>query len=190
MAFMVPVMKKDFDIYKTGRSRRASDCSKSSACSSRKVSESRSECPSLSTSPESDYLNAVSPSHRSQPIQSINRNTSRPQISRASSRNSQSSLIASPAKANGGCAVPKPNSTGSQSSLNKFHSRLVDKLRKSLRKARSTDRSWGNELRSCDSKLPLFTDGELHFSDSVLNVKSKPPLPRGSLPTPEKGKTP
>lgn len=187
MAFMVPVMKKDFDIYKTGRSRRASDCSKSSACSSRKVSECRSECPSLSTSPESEYMNAVSPSHRSQPIQSMNRNTSRPQISRASSRNSQSSLISSPAKANGGCTVPKPTGTGSQSSLNKFHSRLVDKLRKSLRKARSTDRSWsGNELRSCDSALPLFTDGELHFSDSVT---SKPPL-RGSLcSTPEKGKS-
>lgn len=142
MAFMVPVMKKDFDIYKTGRSRRASDCSKSSACSSRKVSESRSECPSLSTSPESEFMNAVSSSHRSQPMQFNNRNTSRPQISRASSRNSQSSLISSPAKANGGgCSVPKPNSTGSQSSLNKFHCRLVDKLRKSLRKARSTDRS-------------------------------------------------
>lgn len=136
---MVPVMKKDFDIYKTGRSRRASDCSKSSACSSRKVSECRSECPSLSTSPESEYMNAVSPSHRSQPIQPLNRNTSRPQISRASSRNSQSSLISSPAK--GSCSVPKPNGTGSQSSLNKFHSRLVDKLRKSLRKARSSDRS-------------------------------------------------
>ncbi len=139
MAFMVPVMKKDFDIYKTGRSRRASECSKSSACSSRKVSECRSECPSLSTSPESLY--AVSPSHRSQPIQSMNRNTSRPQISRASSRNSQSSLISSPAKANGNCNVPKPSTNDSQSSLNKFHSRLVDKLRKSLRKARSTDRS-------------------------------------------------
>ncbi|XP_037028221.1 uncharacterized protein LOC119068647 [Bradysia coprophila] len=141
MAFMVPVMKKDYDIYKTSRSRRVSECSKSSACSSRKVSECRSECPSLSTSPESEYMNAVSPSHRSQPIQSINRNTSRPQMSRASSRNSQSSLMSSPAKTAGGCAVPKPNVHDSQSSLNKFHSRLVDKLRKSLRKAKSTDRS-------------------------------------------------
>lgn len=144
MAFMVPVMKKDYDIYRSaGRSRRTSDCSKSSACSSRKVSECRSECPSLSTSPETEYMNAVSPSHRSQPIQVMNRNTSRPQMSRASSKNSQSSLISSPAKANiANCSVPKPNSvTGSQSSLNKFHSRLVDKLRKSLRKARSSDRS-------------------------------------------------
>lgn len=143
MAFMVPVMKKDYDIYKTSRSRRASECSKSSACSSRKVSECRSECPSLSTSPESDYMNAVSPpSHRSQPIQSMNRNTSRPQMSRASSRNSQASLMmSSPAKTGGACTVPKPDAHNSQSSLNKFHSRLVDKLRKSLRKARSTDRS-------------------------------------------------
>ncbi|KAJ6635926.1 hypothetical protein Bhyg_14512 [Pseudolycoriella hygida] len=141
MAFMVPVMKKDFDIYKPNRSRRTSECSKSSACSSRKVSECRSECPSLSTSPESEYMNVVSPSHRSQPIQSYNRNTSRPQFSRASSRNSQSSLGTSPAKTNPGCPVPKPTTNGSQSSLNKFHSRLVDKLRRSLRKAKSTDRS-------------------------------------------------
>jgi len=132
-------MKKDYDIYKGNRSRRTSECSKSSACSSRKVSETRSEFSSLSTSPESNFMNTLSQSHRSQPIESINRNTSRLHISRVSSRNSQSSLGSSPAKTNGGCTVPKPTETSSQSSLNKFHSRLVDKLRKTLRKARSTE---------------------------------------------------
>ncbi|XP_031638312.1 uncharacterized protein LOC116350606 [Contarinia nasturtii] len=126
MAFMMPVMKNEFDIYKTSRSRKESDCSNNSnACRSRKVSETRSECPSLSTSPSTiDY-------HRS----FINRNSSRA-FSRTSSRTSQSSLT-SPTKQ---CSPPKP-STGSQGSLNKFHVRLVDKLRKSFGKGRTEDRS-------------------------------------------------
>lgn len=177
MAFMVPVMKKEFDIYKTGRSRRSSECSSSNAsCRSRKISECRSECPSLSTSPGSDYIGNVhnnnglphhhhpnhhainhhissaaasagahGVSHRSQSIP-VNRNLSRTmlsgsQSSRPSSRTSQSSLITSPTKGpSSGCSPPKPTA-GSQGSLNKFHQRLVDKLRKSLRKARSEDRS-------------------------------------------------
>lgn len=126
MAFMMPVMKNEFDIYKGGRTRNGSECSNnSSACRSRKVSETRSECPSLSTSPSTtDY-------HRYN-----NRNSSRA-FSRTSSRTSQCSLT-SPTK--NGCSPPKP-STGSQGSLNKFHVRLVDKLRKSFSKGRSEDRS-------------------------------------------------
>lgn len=138
---MMPVMKKEFDIYRTSRSRRTSECSSnSSQCRSRKISECRSECPSLSTSPgtAADYIS--SPSHRTQSIQ-IQRNVSRPVFSRSSSRTSQASLITSPTKTVGsGCSPPKPT-TGSQSSLNKFHTRLVEKLRKSFRKARSEDRS-------------------------------------------------
>lgn len=182
MAFMVPVMKKEFDIYKTGRSRRSSECSSSNAsCRSRKVSECRSDCPSLSTSPGSDYIGqhpgaAGHPGaaataavghpaayHRSQSIP-VNRNLSRTMLSntsRSSSRTSQASLITSPTKqsatmmpgsngigghgsgtgAGSGFSPPKPMTAGSQGSLNKFHQRLVDKLRKSLRKARSEDRS-------------------------------------------------
>ena len=143
MAFMVPVMKKEFDIYKTGRSRRTSECSSSSNCRSRKVSECRSECPSYSSSPASEYIesNGVpSPAHRSQSMQA-NRNTSRPLFSRTSSRTSQASLITSPTKYSNGCSPPKPSSSGSQGSLNKFHLRLVDKLRKSLRKGKSEERS-------------------------------------------------
>lgn len=176
MAFMVPVMKKEFDIYKTGRSRRSSECSSSNAsCRSRKVSECRSDCPSLSTSPGSDYIghhpgagNGSNGHHqsaaavganihsnafnRSQSIP-VNRNLSRTMLgnnTRPSSRTSQASLITSPTKATAissgstdgtGFSPPKPMTAGSQGSLNKFHQRLVDKLRKSLRKARSEDRS-------------------------------------------------
>lgn len=122
----MPVMKNEFDIYKGGRSRKESECS-NTTCRSRKVSETRSECPSLSTSPSAaDY--GV---HRNY----INRNNSRA-FSRTSSRTSQSSLT-SPTK---NCSPPKP-STGSQGSLNKFHVRLVDKLRKSFGKGRTDDRS-------------------------------------------------
>lgn len=125
----MPVMKNEFDIYKTSRSRNTSECSNnSSACRSRKVSETRSECPSLSTSPNTmDY--GV---HRGY----MNRNSFSRAFSRTSSRTSQSSLT-SPTK---NCSPPKP-STGSQGSLNKFHVRLVDKLRKSFSKGRTEDKS-------------------------------------------------
>ncbi|XP_072763990.1 uncharacterized protein [Anoplolepis gracilipes] len=146
MAFMMPVVKNEWDIYKTNRSRRSSECSNPQACRSRKVwrtsrhnrakcgtsdhpsvsilmvSEcSKSEGPSLSTSPGSDFL--TSPAHRSVPL------TSR-HFSRTSSRASQSSLQ-SPSKS----TSTSPPKTGSSSSLNKFHNRLVDKLKRSLRKA-------------------------------------------------------
>ncbi|XP_018364026.1 PREDICTED: uncharacterized protein LOC108761799 isoform X1 [Trachymyrmex cornetzi] len=147
MAFMMPVVKNEWDIYKTNRSRRSSECSNPQACRSRKVwrtgrhsrlakcgasdrppvsvlmvSEcSKSEGPSLSTSPGSDFL--TSPAHRSVPL------TSR-HFSRTSSRASQSSLQ-SPSKS----TSTSPPKTGSSNSLNKFHNRLVDKLKRSLKKA-------------------------------------------------------
>ncbi|XP_011874180.1 PREDICTED: uncharacterized protein LOC105565523 isoform X3 [Vollenhovia emeryi] len=122
MAFMMPVVKNEWDIYKTNRNRRSSECSNPQTCRSRKVSEcSKSEGPSLSTSPGSDFL--TSPAHRSVPL------TSR-HFSRTSSRASQSSLQ-SPSKSTG----TSPPKTGSSNSLNKFHNRLVDKLKRSLKKA-------------------------------------------------------
>lgn len=119
---MMPVVKNDWDIYKSNRSRRVSECSNPSSCRSRKVSECKSEGPSLSTSPGNDFI-VTSPTHRSVPA-----NMSR-QYSRASSRTSQSSLIQSPCKS-ASCSPPK---SGSQSSLNKFHNRLLDKLKRSLK---------------------------------------------------------
>uniref|UniRef100_A0A182PRJ2 Uncharacterized protein n=1 Tax=Anopheles epiroticus TaxID=199890 RepID=A0A182PRJ2_9DIPT len=149
MAFMMPVMKNEFDIYK-GRQRRISECSNQSNCRSRKVSESsRSDCPSLSTSPGTEGFMSSSPAHRSHPMY-MSHLASRSQFSRNSSRTSQSSLIASsPSKASAGSSPPKGGAAGgtvvpaaaagSQNSLNKFHTRLVDKLRKSLRKSKSSD---------------------------------------------------
>lgn len=189
MAFMMPVMKNEFDIYKN-RSRKVSECSNGS-CRSRKVSECRSEGPTLSQSP-GDYV--ASPAHRGHSMP-INRVNSRP-FSRTSSRTSQSSLT-SPTKTSTGCSPPKP-SGGSQSSLNKFHIRLVDKLRKSLRKSRSEDRSWGEDYstrsttpsrtphklsHSSNSATPILLedDSGLGNSDSVLHLgSSKPPLPPNS----------
>ncbi|XP_019869067.1 uncharacterized protein LOC109597750 [Aethina tumida] len=121
MAFMMPVVKNDWDIYKSNRSRRVSECSNTSNCRSRKVSECRSEGPSLSTSPGSDFI--TSPTHRSVPA-----NMSSKQYSRANSRTSSNSLQ-SPVKSES-CSPPKCNST---TSLNKFHNRLLDKLKKTMK---------------------------------------------------------
>lgn len=123
MAFMMPVMKNDYDIYKSNRSRRSSECSNNR---SRKVSECKSEGPSLSTSPGSDFLH--SPAHRSVPG-----NMGQRAMSRTSSRTSQNSLQ-SPSKSIG-CSPPKSTSSGS---LNKFHTRLVDRLKRSLTKSDSS----------------------------------------------------
>lgn len=147
MAFMMPVMKNEFDIYKS-RSRKVSECSNAS---SRKVSECRSECPSFSN----DYV--PSPVHRNQSMPN-NRTASRP-FSRTSSRTSESSL-ASPSKA----SPPKPTG-GSHSSLNKFHTRLVDKLRKSLRKGRSEDRSWDEKSQTTTADATETTPTPNHHHD-------------------------
>ncbi|RZF39891.1 hypothetical protein LSTR_LSTR010519 [Laodelphax striatellus] len=129
MAFMVPVVRKDYDIYKQ---RRISECSNSQTCRSRKVSEcSKSEGPSLSTSPGSDFL-VGSPAHRSIMLSSRN-------YSRNSSRTSQSSLQ-SPSKS----SSSSPPKSGSTNSLNKFHNRLVDKLKRSLKSKDSSGDGWGH----------------------------------------------
>lgn len=141
MAFMMPVVKNDWDIYKSNRSRRSSECSNPQSCRSRKVSEcSKSEGPSLSTSPGSDLI-VVSPAHRSVPLTMSGHSR---QYSRTSSRASQNSLQ-SPTKSTG-CSPPK---SGSQSSLNKFHNRLVDRLKRSLRgKSSSSDPAESDTTRS------------------------------------------
>lgn len=152
----MPVMKKEFDIYKAGRTRNASECSNNSnACRSRKVSETRSECPSFSTSPNNldnqrNFMNRNSYSAKA--------------FSRTSSRTSQSSLTSPTRKE--GCSPPKPSS-GSQGSLNKFHIRLVDKLRKSFGKGRSQDRSWDSADTDVDDNANKPNDSD--NDDSVLS---------------------
>lgn len=138
MAFMMPVMKNEFDIYNGSRTRKASECSSAASVGggqrSRKVSECKSECQSFSTSPGNGF-EYMSPHHRMQMNRSA---SSRCAFPRNSSRTSQSSnaFAISPTRAYSSQASspPKPTAAGSQGSLNKFHIRLVDKLRKSFRK--------------------------------------------------------
>lgn len=168
----MPVMKNEFDIYKAGRGRNATECTNNSnACRSRKVSETRSECPSFSTSPSTvdcqrNYMNRT--------------NSSAKAFSRTSSRTSQASLT-SPTR-NAGCSPPKPSS-GSQGSLNKFHTRLVDKLRKSFSKARSVDRSWeqatdvddnANKPNDSDSDDNMLLDGSVAKSYEAAKTHRQP----------------
>jgi hypothetical protein len=141
---MMPVMKNDYDIYKGGKQKRTTSESSTTSTSTtgngsrpRRISHnSRSECPSLSSSPGTDF---VSPRrHHSQPH---NMSMARQQFSRSASRVSQQSLVQSPSKNSSrnstGSSPPKP--AVSESSLSKFHTRLVDKLRRSLKKSSSAD---------------------------------------------------
>lgn len=160
MAFMMPVVKNDYNIYKSNRNRRVSECSNdktstSSAGARRVHSGSRSaDGPSLSTSPGSDFM-VGSPAHRS--LGAVSKHTafhhsSQPHhlhhgvASKNSSRNSQSSLQ-SPAKSSSSSSSPPKLS--STSSLNMFHSKLVDKLRRSL-----TSKSKDSEY--LPTSYPLF----------------------------------
>ncbi|XP_050443378.1 putative protein TPRXL [Adelges cooleyi] len=147
MAFMMPVVKKDYNIYNSNRSRRVSECAndKSSStmgsCARRQHGGSKSaDGPSsLSTSPGSDFL-AGSPAHRSLGVS----RQSNSGHHRNSSRNSQSSLQSPVKSSSTSSSPPKLSST---SSLNMFHSKLVDKLRRSL-----TSKSKDNNTSSTSSK--------------------------------------
>lgn len=160
MAFMMPVVKNDYNIYKSNRNRRVSECSndKTSASSAsscggtRRVhSGSRSaDGPSLSTSPGSDFM-VGSPAHRS--LGGVSKQTAfhhgslqhhHGAASRNSSRNSQSSLQSPAKSSSSSSSPPKVSST---SSLNMFHSKLVDKLRRSL-----TSKSKDSECSSLNKK--------------------------------------
>lgn len=130
MAFQIPLMRNDYDIYKmnsNGKSR--SIPAKQTNGRSRKASETHS----LSTSPGTNDAFVNSPSHRN--LHHVSSAGSRYQFSRMNSRNSQSSLIMSPTRSQcvNNTSPPKPAKVGSQNSLNKFHNRLVDKLRKAFK---------------------------------------------------------
>ncbi|CAG9833061.1 unnamed protein product [Diabrotica balteata] len=131
MAFMMPVVKNDWDIYKANRSRRVSECANPTSCRSRKVSECKSEGPSLSTSPGSEFV--TSPIRSSVPS-----NMSSRQYSRASSRTSESSLPSPVRNMSIGSSPPKNDS---EPTLNKFHNRLLDKLKKSLRSGSESEKT-------------------------------------------------
>lgn len=147
MAFQIPLMRKDFDIYKMNQAKSKQAASKQSNGRSRKTSE-----------PVSPNHNEVtSPSHRN--LHYVASAAGRYQFTRVSSRTSQSSLIMSPTRSHSmnQASPPKPVKVGSQNSLNKFHNRLVDKLRKAFKSSSSSasddTRSW--KSHSIDLSSPF-----------------------------------
>lgn len=120
MAFMMPVVKNDWDIYNS-RSRKTSESTEKSGIGGRmrKVSESRSEGPAFSS-----RASTLSP-HRSAPaMRSLSYCRAPP--SRASLRvDTLSKGSASPRQ-----AAPAPRE-------DKFHTRLVEKLKKALGRSES-----------------------------------------------------
>ncbi|XP_037935651.1 uncharacterized protein LOC119669719 [Teleopsis dalmanni] len=140
MAFMMPVMKNNYDIYKDkSRSRKTSEGSNSTsgdrqaisaamgipnrASRSRKVSECKSE--SFSSSPSHAYRIQM---QRCQSSRAFPRNASR------TSHSSASGALSPTRSFSQASSPPKTATTGSQNDLSKFHIRLVEKLRKSFRK--------------------------------------------------------
>lgn len=129
-------MRNDFDIYKmnnaNGKGRAIP--AKPNPGRSRKISEPAS----LSTSPGTNDAFLNSPSHRN--LHHVSSAGSRYQFSRVNSRTSQSSLIMSPTRNQcvNNASPPKPAKVGSQNSLNKFHNRVVDKLRKAFKSGSSS----------------------------------------------------
>ncbi|KPI92594.1 PREDICTED: uncharacterized protein LOC106121792 isoform X1 [Papilio xuthus] len=122
MAFMMPVVKNDWDIYHTQRSRRTSESAEKVVAGVggrvRKVSESRSEGPALSPRIGS----ALSP-HRSAPAMRS--------LSYCRAPHSRVSLRAQDSPK--GSASPPSASRDTE----KFHSRLVEKLRRALGRSES-----------------------------------------------------
>lgn len=150
MAFMMPVMKNNYDIYKDSRSRKTSECSTTSSNGGaptlssamgvppngrvRKVSECKSE--SFATSPSHTYRMQM---QRCQSSRAFPRNASR------TSHSSAAGALSPTRSFSQASSPPKTiNTAESQNDITKFHLRLVDKLRKSFRKD-SAKRSWERE---------------------------------------------
>jgi hypothetical protein len=133
MAFQIPLMKTNYDIYKMNAKGKQPG-NKQTTGRSRKISESTS----LSTSPGQNDPFMNSPSHRN--LHHVSSAAARYQFTRVNSRTSQSSLIMSPTRSHSmhNSSPPKPVKGDSQNSLNKFHNRLVDKLRKAFKSSSSS----------------------------------------------------
>lgn len=117
----MPVMKNDWDIYNSQRSRRASESAEKAGVGGRvrKVSESRSEGPALSPRTAA----ALSP-HRSAPAMRS--------LSYCRAPPSRVSLRTAHESPKGSASPPR----GPRES-DKFHSRLVEKLRRALGRSES-----------------------------------------------------
>lgn len=154
MAFQIPLMRNDYDIYKMNKENGKGRSIPAKATNGR--SRKSSEGPSLSTSPGTNDAFTNSPSHRN--LHHVSSVGSRYQFSRVNSRASSSSLIVTSPTRNqyvNNASPPKPAKVGSQNSLNKFHNRLVDKLRKAFKSGSSSEdtRSW--KSHSVDLSTPF-----------------------------------
>jgi len=131
MAFQIPLMRRDYDIYKMNNGRTRSLSNGKSNSHSRKVSESAS----MSASPGHESF--LSP-RRTASCVAPNRN----HFSRVNSRTSQSSLVMGNGRSysmKDTTSPPRAKVADSQNSLNKFHNRLVDRLCKAFKKSSSRE---------------------------------------------------
>lgn len=157
MAFQIPLMRNDYDIYKMNNAKNKAIAAKQNVGRSRKVSESHS----LSTSPGQNDAFITSPSHRN--LHHVSSAAARYQLTRGNSRTSQSSLIMSPTRSHSMHNASPPKPAGSQNSLNKFHTRLVDKLRKAFKSNSSSEessRSW--KSHSVDLSSPFRRSSDVN----------------------------
>ncbi|KAK2727892.1 uncharacterized protein LOC136024807 [Artemia franciscana] len=148
MAFMVPLVRKDMELYPLHSERRKVRRSESQPGRSRNASESVSEAQSLATSPhQRAFLRYNQPRQGQFVRNSLRSMPSSQRTSRLPSiRSSQVSLPSSPSKLiEEGYLTrrqPKtPKKAPSENSLNKFHLRLIDRLRKSLKLTKDENES-------------------------------------------------
>lgn len=130
MAFQIPLMRNDFDIYKMNNGRNRSSSTGKANGRSRKVSESTS----MSASPGHESF--LSPRRTASCVA-----TSRNNFSRVNSRTSQTSLVMGNGRSYSmkDTTSPPRAKADSQNSLNKFHNRLVDRLCKAFKKSSSRE---------------------------------------------------
>lgn len=128
MAFQIPLMRNDFDIYKMNNGRNRSSSTGKSNGRSRKVSESNS----LSTSPGQESF--LSPRRTASCVA-----TSRNHFSRVNSRTSQNSFMTGRSYSMKDTTSPPRAKADSQQSLNKTHIRFIDKLCRAFKKGSSTE---------------------------------------------------
>lgn len=147
MAFMMPVMKNNYDIYKDGRSRKTSESSNGggnnvsanpSVASAMAINSTRGrqriKSESFASSPNHTYRMQM---QRCQSQKTFPRNSSRTSQYSATSgamspTRSFCQTTSSPPKNTNSSS--NQQQTGSQNDISKFHLRLVEKLRKSFRK--------------------------------------------------------
>lgn len=144
MAFMMPVMKNNYDIYKDSRSRKTSESSNGNGhTATPSVSSAMGINPSRGRQRMKSESFASSPNHTHR--MQMQRCQSQKTFPRNASRTSQHSSMSGPLSPTRSFCQPSSsppknenissaNPSGSQNDISKFHLRLVDKLRKSFRK--------------------------------------------------------